>query len=119
MRTISSRSLMPASSHAHYYYVEVWHFARVDVVFEEADLAQFERAKEKHPRVVHDLVFHPNARLASTWQARGSGLQGARSGHEARGNGNGRPRRIPEPPVLTRSTGGPDRDRTGDLLNAI
>ncbi len=53
----------------YYYYVEVWRHAGVDVVFEEADLAQLERVKQESPGVVHELVFHPNAHLASTWQA--------------------------------------------------
>ncbi len=52
----------------YYYYVEVWRHAGVDVVFEEADLAQLERVKRETPAVIHELVFHPNARLASTWQ---------------------------------------------------
>jgi GTP 3',8-cyclase len=52
----------------YYYYVEVWRWRGVDVVFEEADLAQLERTKVAMPGVVHELVFHPNARLASTWQ---------------------------------------------------
>jgi molybdenum cofactor biosynthesis enzyme MoaA len=52
----------------YYYYVEVWRHAGVDVVFEEADLAQLERVKQEAPEVVHELVFHPNAQLASTWQ---------------------------------------------------
>ncbi len=51
----------------YYYYVEVFRYRDVDVVFEEADLAQLERAKAKSD-VVHELVFHPNATLASTWQ---------------------------------------------------
>jgi molybdenum cofactor biosynthesis enzyme MoaA len=52
----------------YYYYVEVWRAGGADIVFEEADLAQLERAKRLMPAVVHELVFHPNARLASTWQ---------------------------------------------------
>jgi cyclic pyranopterin phosphate synthase len=52
----------------YYYYVEVWQHEGVDVVFEEADLAQLERTKATMPDVVHELIFHPNARLASTWQ---------------------------------------------------
>jgi hypothetical protein len=52
----------------YYYYVEVWRHRGVDVVFEEADLAQLERVKLAAPEVVHELVFHRNARLASTWQ---------------------------------------------------
>jgi hypothetical protein len=52
----------------YYYYVEVWRHAGVDVVFEEADLAQLERVKQEAPEVIHELVFHPNALLASTWQ---------------------------------------------------
>jgi cyclic pyranopterin phosphate synthase len=52
----------------YYYYVEVWRFGAIDVVFEEADLAQLERTKQSMPGVVHELVFHPNGSTASTWQ---------------------------------------------------
>jgi GTP 3',8-cyclase len=52
----------------YYYYVEVWNYGDVDVVFEEADLAQLEVTKRSMPGVVHELIFHPNAKLASTWQ---------------------------------------------------
>jgi molybdenum cofactor biosynthesis enzyme MoaA len=52
----------------YYYYVEVWKYAGMDVVFEEADLAQLEAVKRRSPDVIHELVFHPNAVLASTWQ---------------------------------------------------
>jgi len=52
----------------YYYYVEVWRYAGMDVVFEEADLAQLERVKQRDRSVIHELIFHPNARLASTWQ---------------------------------------------------
>lgn len=52
----------------YYYYVEVWRHAGIDVVFEEADLARLEASKRELPGIVHELVFHPNARLASTWQ---------------------------------------------------
>jgi hypothetical protein len=52
----------------YYYYVEVWRYRGIDVVFEEADLAQLERTKQSMQGVVHELIFHPNARLASTWQ---------------------------------------------------
>jgi molybdenum cofactor biosynthesis enzyme MoaA len=52
----------------YYYYVEVWRSAGVDVVFEEADLAHQEAVKRRDPGVIHELVFHPNAALASTWQ---------------------------------------------------
>ncbi|MCA9696272.1 MAG: radical SAM protein [Myxococcales bacterium] len=52
----------------YYYYVEVWRRRGIDVVFEEADLAVLERTKQSMPGVVHELIFHPNARLASTWQ---------------------------------------------------
>jgi hypothetical protein len=52
----------------YYYYVEVWRWRGVDVVFEEADLGRLEAVKREQPGVVHELVFHPNARLASTWQ---------------------------------------------------
>jgi GTP 3',8-cyclase len=52
----------------YYYYVEVWRRRGIDVVFEEADLGQLERTKQTMPGVIHELIFHPNARLASTWQ---------------------------------------------------
>jgi molybdenum cofactor biosynthesis enzyme MoaA len=52
----------------YYYYVEVWKYAGMDVVFEEADLARLEVMKRLRPGVIHELVFHPNARLCSTWQ---------------------------------------------------
>ncbi|MFV8749375.1 radical SAM protein [Nannocystaceae bacterium ST9] len=52
----------------YYYYVEVWKWRDIDVVFEEADLAQLERTKQSMPGIVHELIFHPNAKLASTWQ---------------------------------------------------
>lgn len=50
----------------YYYYVEVWRHGELDVVFEEADLGQLERTKGDG--VVHELVFHPDGTLASTWQ---------------------------------------------------
>jgi molybdenum cofactor biosynthesis enzyme MoaA len=52
----------------YYYYVEVWRYAGMDVVFEEADLARLEAEKRARPDVIHELIFHPNARLCSTWQ---------------------------------------------------
>lgn len=52
----------------YYYYVEVWRHAGIDVVFEEADLAQLERCKRRDPELIHELIFHPNAKLCSTWQ---------------------------------------------------
>jgi cyclic pyranopterin phosphate synthase len=52
----------------YYYYVEVYRYQGMDVVFEEADLAQLEVVKQERPGVIHELVFHPNGRLASTWQ---------------------------------------------------
>jgi cyclic pyranopterin phosphate synthase len=52
----------------YYYYVEVWRYDGMDVVFEEADLAQIEVVKQRDPETIHELIFHPNARLASTWQ---------------------------------------------------
>jgi molybdenum cofactor biosynthesis enzyme MoaA len=52
----------------YYYYVEAWRYRGIDVVFEEADLARLEATKREAPGVVHELVFHPNAHLASTWQ---------------------------------------------------
>jgi GTP 3',8-cyclase len=52
----------------YYYYVEVWRHANIDVVFEEADLAQLENTKRSDPGVIHELIFHPNGELASTWQ---------------------------------------------------
>ena len=50
----------------YYYYVEVHRYRDVDVVFEEADLARLEDTKGDG--VIHELVFHPNGTLASTWQ---------------------------------------------------
>jgi cyclic pyranopterin phosphate synthase len=38
------------------------------VVFEGADLAQLERTKHGMPEVIQELIFHPDAQLASTWQ---------------------------------------------------
>jgi molybdenum cofactor biosynthesis enzyme MoaA len=52
----------------YYYFVEVWRYGGLDVVFEEADLAQLEATKRTAPGLVHELVFHPNGALASTWQ---------------------------------------------------
>jgi molybdenum cofactor biosynthesis enzyme MoaA len=52
----------------YYYYVEVWRYRDMDVVFEEADLAQLERTKRRDPGLIHELVFHPSGVLASTWQ---------------------------------------------------
>jgi molybdenum cofactor biosynthesis enzyme MoaA len=56
----------------YYYYVEVWRWRGVDVVFEEADLARLEAVKGTEARAgrptVHELIFHPDAHLASTWQ---------------------------------------------------
>ncbi len=52
----------------YYYYVEVWRHEDIDVVFEEADLAQLERTKRSMRGIIHELIFHPNAKLASTWQ---------------------------------------------------
>lgn len=52
----------------YYYYVEVFEHAGMDVVFEAADLARLERTKRTMPGVIHELIFHPNAKLASTWQ---------------------------------------------------
>ncbi|TBR17266.1 radical SAM protein [bacterium] len=52
----------------YYYYVEVWRHAGMDVVFEEADLARLEATKREDPGLVHELVFHPDGALASTWQ---------------------------------------------------
>lgn len=52
----------------YYYYVEVWRYRGMDVVFEGADLARIEQHKKLDRDIVHELIFHPNARLASTWQ---------------------------------------------------
>jgi hypothetical protein len=52
----------------YYYYVEVWRYGDMDVVFEEADLSRLEATKRLQPGVIHELVFHPDAKLASTWQ---------------------------------------------------
>ena len=58
----------------YYYYVEVYRFAGprgpMDVCFEGANLATLEARKQRpgDEDVVHELIFHPNARLCSTWQ---------------------------------------------------
>ncbi len=52
----------------YYYYVEVWRYRGMDLVFEEADLGRLEGVRREMPGVIHELVFHPNAQLASTWQ---------------------------------------------------
>lgn len=57
----------------YYYYVEVWRFddgagPPIDVVAEEADLGHLELTKRTQPGLVHELVFHPDGTLASTWQ---------------------------------------------------
>jgi len=52
----------------YYYYVEVWRYCDVAVVFEEADLGHLEDVKRSDPQTIHELVFHPNGTLASTWQ---------------------------------------------------
>jgi cyclic pyranopterin phosphate synthase len=52
----------------YYYYVEVWRCEEMDVVFEEADLGQLEVVKRRDPYLIHELIYHPNAKLASTWQ---------------------------------------------------
>lgn len=52
----------------YYYYVEVFRYGGIDVVFEEADLAQLEVVKRAEPALIHELIFHPNAKLCSTWQ---------------------------------------------------
>ena len=57
----------------YYYAVEVYHYAGpfggVDVCVEGADLAHIEadRATREAP-VLHELVFHPDGALCSTWQ---------------------------------------------------
>lgn len=58
----------------YYYYVEVWRHAPTDaspltVVFEEAELGRLEAQRRERPGVVHELVYHPEGVLASTWQA--------------------------------------------------
>lgn len=58
----------------YYYYVEVYRYhsvhGPVDVCIEGADLARIEADKRRPDRadVVHELVFHPNGALSSTWQ---------------------------------------------------
>jgi molybdenum cofactor biosynthesis enzyme MoaA len=79
----------------YYYYVEVWKYGEIDVVFEEADLAQLENTKRQGDTVVHELVFHPSARLCSTWQPWDGVL-----GPEAPG-GARRMENAPAPPVVS------------------
>lgn len=55
----------------YYYYVEVYRYRdAIDVCFEGADLTDIEADKRQRHRdpVVHELIFHPDATLASTWQ---------------------------------------------------
>ncbi|HEY8040458.1 MAG TPA: radical SAM protein [Polyangiaceae bacterium] len=68
----------------YYYYVEVWRFEGMDVVFEEADLGRLEETRRAAPRLVHELVLHPSAELASTWQP-WDGVLGPPPGHVSRG----------------------------------
>ena len=69
----------------YYYYVEVYRYEHargpIDVVFEEADLAKIEAEKASRARsagsvapdsdgddIIHELIFHPDGALSSTWQ---------------------------------------------------
>ncbi len=58
----------------YYYYVEVYRYhsasGPVDVCIEGADLARIEEDKRSpgNQDVVHELIFHPNGALSSTWQ---------------------------------------------------
>lgn len=58
----------------YYYYVEVYRYegpnGGVDVCLEAADLAWIERDRQRRGRrdVAHELIFHPNGRLCSSWQ---------------------------------------------------
>lgn len=54
----------------YYYYVEVYRYRdAIDVCFEGADLADIEADKRRRTEpVIHELVFHPDATLCSTWQ---------------------------------------------------
>lgn len=58
----------------YYYYVEVYRFQSkhgpVDVCIEGADLAKIEADKLRPNRadIVHELVFHPDGALSSSWQ---------------------------------------------------
>ena len=38
------------------------------MVFEGADLARLECTKATMPGIIQELIFHPDAQLASTWQ---------------------------------------------------
>lgn len=59
----------------YYYYIEIFHYNKpgqngIDVVFEEADLNFIEFHKQENIKnpIVHELIFHPNGHLCSTWQ---------------------------------------------------
>jgi GTP 3',8-cyclase len=52
----------------YYYQVEVWRWRSVDVVLEQADLGAIAASRQRWPGLVFELVFHPDATLASTWQ---------------------------------------------------
>ena len=63
----------------YYYYVEVWRWQGMDVVFEEADLGQLEVVKRRDTGIIHELVFHPDGMLCSTWQPWDGRLRSAAS----------------------------------------
>ncbi|MBD3186905.1 radical SAM protein [Candidatus Bathyarchaeota archaeon] len=59
----------------YYYYIEIYQYkasdgTSIDVVFENADLAFIDIERQKHGsnELIHELVFHPNGNLCSTWQ---------------------------------------------------
>lgn len=57
----------------YYYYVEVYRYdgphGPIDVCFEGADLADIQAdARRRETPVVHELIFHPDTALCSTWQ---------------------------------------------------
>jgi hypothetical protein len=49
----------------------VWRDRGIGVVSKGADLAQLERAKHSMPRLIQELIFHPDGKLASTMAAMG------------------------------------------------
>lgn len=56
----------------YYYYVEVFaterYGAPMRVTFEAADLARIEAQRRAAPDLIHELIFHPNGTLCTTWQ---------------------------------------------------
>lgn len=51
----------------YYYYVEVYHYAGVDMVTESASLTSIDEQKDKARDMVFEMIFHPNGNLNASW----------------------------------------------------